>query len=278
MRDLVLVKIGGDVLLDETQRVGLGKNIRALRDSGRQVVVLHGAGPQATELQNKLGIPVNKVGGRRITDAATLQVMKYAQAGLVSVDVVSTLTAAGVPALGVSGVSAGLVRAVRRPPRVVSGCGDKPVDFGLVGDVTAVNSALVQKLVELDLVPVISSLGADSTGQPYNINADVVAGAMAAPLGAEALVLVTAVGGIFRDLDDPSTRLGKLAESEARQAIVDGVIAGGMIPKVEESLKALHAGVRSILIVDVAEPTAIRDALDAPGTQGTLLVGESVTP
>jgi len=278
MSDLVLVKVGGDVLLDEVQRLGLGQNICALRDSGRQVVVLHGAGPQATELQNKLGIPVNKVGGRRITDAATLQVMKYAQAGLVSVDLVSTLVAAGVPALGVAGVSAGLVQAVKRPPRVVSGCGDAPVDFGLVGDVTAVNSDLVAKLVALDLVPVISSLGADASGQPYNINADVVAAAMAAPLGAEALVLVTAVGGIFRDLGDPTSRLGQILESEARQAIADGVIAGGMIPKVEESLKAIHAGLGSLLIVDVADPTAIRDALDAPGARGTLLVGDPVTP
>lgn len=268
---LVVLKIGGDVLLEDNQRAGLGSNINDLIASGRQVVVLHGAGPQATELQNRLGIPVNKVGGRRITDAPTLEVMKYAQAGKVSVDIVSTLTAAGVTALGCAGVSAGIVQAVKRPPRVVSGCGDKPVDFGLVGDVEAVNTKLIAQLVQLGVVPVIASLGADTAGQPYNINADVVAGAIATELKAEALILATAIGGIFRDPDDPQTRLTTLNTQQARQAISDGVITGGMIPKVEESLLALQRGVGSILIADVAQPGGLRQALDQLGSAGTLL-------
>jgi len=274
MPDVVVLKIGGDVLLDEAQRGGLGQNVKTLVDSGRQVVIVHGAGPQLSALQERLGIPINKVGGRRITDAPTLEVVKYIQAGQVNVDLVSTLTAAGVVALGFAGVSAGVVRAVKRPARVVSGCGEEPVDFGLVGDVASVNTGLIAQLLELGLVPVIASLGADTQGQPYNINADVVAGDVAAALHAESLVLATAIGGIFRDPEDPATRLDQLDEAAARQAIKDQIITGGMIPKVEESLKAMKAGVRSILIANVAEPGGLRRALDAPGALGTMLVGD----
>jgi len=271
---LVVLKIGGDVLLDERQRAGLGQNVKALVDSGRRVIILHGAGPQLSDLQQRLGIPINKVGGRRITDEPTLEVVKYIQAGQVNVDLVTTLSAAGVKALGFAGVSAGVVRAIKRPPRVVSGCGEVPVDFGLVGDVVGVNTELIAAIAELGVVPVIASLGADERGQPYNINADVVAGAVAAALRAEALVLATAIGGIFRDPDDPTSRLTRLSESEARQAIKDEVITGGMIPKVEESLKALHDGVQSILIADVAEPDALCQALAKPGAVGTMLAGD----
>lgn len=276
MQQIVLVKVGGDILLDPAQRHGLGKNLSALRASGRAVVVIHGAGPQATDLQKRLNLEVKKVGGRRITDAATLQVMKFAQAGEVNVDLVSTLVAAGLPALGLSGVSAGLIRAVKRPARVVSGCGDAPVDFGLVGDVVAINSDLIRSLLNLDLVPVIASLGADAQGQPFNINADVVANAAATALAAEVLVLVTAVGGIFSDLADPSSRLSVLSPTQARAAITDGTIQGGMIPKVEESLLAMEQGLGSTLIVDVKAPDAIRSALQNPGSVGSLLTSAPV--
>lgn len=271
MNPIVLVKVGGDVLLDAQQRQGLGQNIAALRSSGRQVVVIHGAGPQANALQQRLGIEINKVGGRRITDAATLQVMKFAQAGEVSVDLVSNLVSAGLPALGVAGVSAGLVLAKKRPARIVSGCGPDPVDFGLVGDVVKINSELIQSLLKLDLIPVIASLGADANGQAYNINADVVANAAATALKAESLVLVTAVGGIFKDLHDPASRLSALSPDQARAAIADGTIQGGMIPKVEESLKAMQQGLGSTLIIDVASKDGILQALESPGHAGTLL-------
>jgi acetylglutamate kinase len=263
-----VVKLGGEVLADAAEVAALAGDLRALE--GR-VVVVHGGGPQATELQKRLGIETRQVGGRRITDAATLDVMKMVLAGKLNVDLCAALVAAGVRAVGVHGASAQAVRAVKRPPRVVSGGGPDPIDFGHVGDVTGFNLELLELLLGGGFVPVVACLGADERGGVYNINADIVGNQLAAALRADGLFLVTSAPGVLRDVKDPSSRLPRLTVAEARQAIADGVVTGGMIPKLEEAISVIDSGVGAIHILGkLAAGDLVRCARD-PGSIGTTL-------
>jgi len=262
-----VVKLGGDVLAGAVLEVAAAEIARA-RGAGRRLVVVHGGGPQTTELSRRLGLEPKIVGGRRVTDAAALDVVKMVVAGRLNVDLVGALRAAGVPALGVSG-SSGLVRAHRRPPRVVSGSDGAPVDFGLVGDVEGFDLALLNAIDAAGHLPVVACLGAGPAGETLNINADVVASQLAEALGASALVACTAVGGVRRDKDDPATRLSRLTVAEAHAAIAAGVVQGGMIPKLEEAFAPLAAGVGAVHVV---APGEIAASLAAPGSVGTLLI------
>ncbi len=267
---VVVVKVGGDVLLDERERAGLGANVRALVDAGHRVVVLHGGGPQVSALQASVGLAAHKVGGRRITSAADLVVVMQAICGEVNVGLTLALLSAGVNAFGCHGASAGLIRAVKRPPRVVSGAGGEPIDFGEVGDVSGVNTDVLHGLLSLGLVPVIATLGVSADGaRAFNINADTTSVQLARELKAHALLMVTKVGGIFRDLDDASSRVGLVNASDARGMIEAGVISGGMIPKVEEALSVLGTGVGAIVVVGAAEQGSFRAALSGSGDAGT---------
>jgi acetylglutamate kinase len=264
-----VVKLGGDVLAQPALGAVAAEIARA-RGAGHRLALVHGGGPQATELSKRLGLEPRIVGGRRVTDEATLDVMKMVVAGKLNVELCVALRAAGVPAVGVSG-SSGVIRAHRRPPRVVSGGGPEPVDFGFVGDVDGVDGELIEALEAAGRVVVIACLGGDdATGTALNINADVVASQLAGALRADALVACTAVGGVRRDKNDPASRLARLTVAEARAAIADGTVQGGMIPKLEEAFAPLAAGVAAVHIVGAGE---IARSLDAPGSVGTLLVG-----
>ncbi len=198
-------------------------------------------------------------------------------AGQVSVDVAASFRIAGVPAVCTTGVSAGLVEAVRRPPKVLTGAGPEPVDLGLVGDVTAVNVELFEKLAAAGVVPVLGSLGGDAYGRVFNINADTVASRVAAHLGAAKLFLVSNVPGVLRDKADPSSRIPVLSVTDAREQIASGVIQGGMIPKVEESLAMLDEGVESVHIVGLTPETALLEEAAAPGRWGTAFTRSAST-
>jgi acetylglutamate kinase len=260
-----VIKLGGDVLEGEALADAAAEIARAR--AGRRLLVVHGGGPQVTALARRLGIEANIVGGRRITDDPMLAVVKRVISGL-NVDLVAALRADGVPAFGVSGAS-GVIRAHRRPPRVITGAGDAPIDFGLVGDIDGFDLDVLDALAARDALPVIACLGADASGTVLNINADVVASQLAAAVGAAALVACTAVGGVRRDKDDPATRLPRLTVAEAKAAIADGTVQGGMIPKLEEAFTPLAAGVDAVHIV---APSEIATSLADPGSVGTLLV------
>ena len=260
-----VIKLGGDVLEGDVLADAAAEIARAR--AGRRLLVVHGGGPQTTALARRLGIEPIIVAGRRITDDPMLVVVKRVIAGL-NVDLVAALRADGVPAFGVSGAS-GVIRAHRRPPRIVTGAGDTPIDFGLVGDIDGFDMDVLDALDARDALPVIACLGADAAGTVLNINADVVASQLAAAVRAGALVACTAVGGVRRDKDDPATRLPLLTVAEAKAAIADGTVQGGMIPKLEEAFAPLAAGVGAVHIV---APTEIATSLLNPGSVGTLLV------
>jgi acetylglutamate kinase len=268
-----VVKVGGELASDATLlAISVGAAVRAFLDAGIRVAVVHGAGPQASELSQRLGLKTRLVGGRRVTDAATLEVMKMTLAGQVSVDVAAAFRMAGVPAVCTTGVSAGLLNTVRRPPKPVTGAGPEPVDMGLVGDVVGVRTELFERMAEAGLVLVLGSLGGDRLGNVFNINADTVATRLAAELKAAKLFLVSNVPGVLRDKDDATTRMPRLTRDEALRAIAEGTIVGGMIPKVEESLAMLEQGVEAIHVVGVEPPSALLEEAKEAGSRGTAFV------
>lgn len=263
MAETVVVKLGGEVV-GGAQMAALASDLRTLVDAGSRVVVTHGGGPQATALSKKLGIEPRIIGGRRVTDAATLDVMKMVIAGQVNVDLCAQLRAAGLRPVGLHDV----VRAHKRPPRVVSGGGAEPVDFGHVGDVDDFDLPLVERVLDGGWVPVVACLGHGADGASYNINADIVANQLAGALKADALVLVTGAPGVLRDIKDPSSRIPRLTVADGQRAIADGIVSGGMIPKLEESFAALSLGARAIYIVAGEIARAVRE----PGSVGTVLL------
>ena len=272
MSGSVVVKLGGEVVAG-SHMAAIAADVAEMRARGERVVVVHGGGPQATELQKRLGQTPKIVAGRRITDAETLEVMKMIVAGKVNVDACSVLLAAGCKPVGLHGASALTVKAVKRPPRVVTGAGPDPIDFGHVGDVVGVNEELLGTLAGAGYVPVVACLGADAEGRVYNINADIVANKIAIALDAKALVLVSDVPGVLRDVSDPSSRIARLSVADGKKAIADGVVTKGMIPKLEESFAALGEGVKAVHVVGRLERGQLAKEVAEPGSVGTVLVG-----
>jgi acetylglutamate kinase len=268
---VIVIKIGGEVVGSGEAAV-LAADIRILKDGGAKLAIVHGGGPQATALQKQLGLPTTQVAGRRVTDAATLDVMKMVVAGKLNVDLCATLAAAGVSGVGLHGASGLVVRAVKRPPKVYSGAGPDPVDLGLVGDVVGFNLALLDTLATAGHVPVIACLGADAEGGVFNINADTVGNQLAAAVKAERLFLVTSTPGVLRDVNDPASRLAKLTVAEAQQAIANKVVTGGMIAKLEEAIAVLDQGVGAIHILGKLAVGDLVRAVREPGSVGTTLV------
>ncbi|MFO0596714.1 MAG: acetylglutamate kinase [Myxococcaceae bacterium] len=262
-----VVKIGGELAQDVRKLAAtVGRAINAFLEAGVKVAVVHGGGPQATDLSKRLGLATKQVAGQRVTDEATLEVMKQALGG-VGVNVASAMRLAQVTAIATSGVSAGLVEATRRPPVQVGG---EQVDYGLVGDVAGVNLDLLETLAKASVVPVIACLAGDAFGNVYNVNADTVATRLASRLHAARLFLVSNVPGVLRNKDDASTRIPRLTPDDARAQIKSGVIQGGMIPKVEESLAMLDEGIGAIHIVGLSPDSAILDEAREPGSRGTV--------
>lgn len=267
----LVIKLGGEVV-GGPALAPIAADLAALSRGGARVVMVHGGGPQATKLQERLGIPVQKVAGRRVTDAETLEVMKMVVAGKLNVDLCAALVAAGARPVGLHGASGPVIRAERRPPKVYAGAGADPVDLGLVGDVAAVDRGLLELLVRDGYLPVVACLGAGADGQAYNINADTVANRIAVELGAAGLFMVSDVPGVLRDVKDPSSRIPQLTAAEGRGLIERGVVSQGMIVKLEECFAALSEGVRRIHIVGRLQPGDLAHEASVPGSVGTVLL------
>jgi acetylglutamate kinase len=266
----IVLKLGGELVHSPALDV-IARDLRALVDGFNRVAIVHGGGPQASALQRRLGIEPRMVAGRRVTDADTLEVMKYVVAGQLNVDLCGRLLAAGVMPVGLHGASGQVIKARRRPPRVMQGAGPDPIDLGLVGDVIGFNLPLLGDLFERRYVPVLSCLGCDDRGQALNINGDTVASQLAGALRADALVLVTSTPGVLRDVKDPGSHIPRITRPEFERLVADGTISGGMIPKVEESFAVLAGGARSVVIVGgLAEGDLVRAVLE-PGSVGTVL-------
>jgi acetylglutamate kinase len=266
----IVVKLGGEIVRSPQLDV-IARDLRVLVDGFHRVAVVHGGGPQLTEMQARLGLATRMIAGRRFTDPATLEVLQAVVAGQLNVGLCARLLASGVMGVGLNGASGHAIQAVRRPPRVMQGAGPDPVDLGLVGDVTGFNLPLLGDLFERRYVPVLACIGCDASGQVLNINGDTVASQLAAALRADALVLVTSTPGVLRDVKDASSRIGRITRPEFERMVEEGTISGGMIPKLEESFAVIAQGVRSVVIVgELGEGDLARAVLE-PGSAGTVL-------
>jgi acetylglutamate kinase len=269
----IVIKLGGNAI-EGAGAAAVCRDVATLVAGGERVVVVHGGGPQATAMQERLGLVPERVAGRRITDEATLDVMKMVVGGKLNVDLCAALLRAGARPVGLHGASACAVEARRRPPTRIRGGPAEPVDLGLVGDVIGVNQALLALLLDHGFVPVLACLGASADGGVFNINADVVANRVAAELRAEALVLVSDITGVLRDRTDHGSRIGIISRPEAVALIEAGTITDGMIPKVEEAFEAIAAGVSRVHIVGALSAGDLAREMHTPGSVGTALVRE----
>lgn len=240
---IVVVKFGGNAMGDDAAMAGFARDIVLLRQVGVNPVVVHGGGPMINEMLARLGIESNFVNGKRVTDAATVEVVEMVLSGRVNKGIVQAINAQGGKAVGLSGKDAGLIT-----------CDPGDPDLGFVGDPVDVNPAVLRNLFADDMIPVVAPLGAGRAGETYNINGDTAAGAIAAALEADRLLLLTDVAGV----KDASGRvLTALSAAEVEEMTAKGIIAGGMIPKTETALHAVRNGVRACTIVDGRVPNAV---------------------
>lgn len=239
---VVVVKYGGNALAGATESDALAlfaQDIVLMHQVGMRPVVVHGGGPQISELMDRLGKVTEFRNGLRVTDAETVDIARMVLVGQVNPQLVSAINVHGPLAVGVSGGDAGLIRASMRDP-----------ELGFVGDVESVNPTIIHGLVTEGFIPVVATIGTDEAGQAYNINADTVAGAIAEALGAEKLVYLTDIEGLRRNVDDAASLIRQTTADELDALMADGTIAGGMIPKVESCVHAVRNGVRRAHILD----------------------------
>ena len=273
-----VVKAGGGVFADPQATRVLMEQIAILHYFGVRVVLVHGGGPQLTELSAALGVPTRMVDGRRVTDQHAIDVTAMVLNGLINTRVLGMCRDLNIEAVGISGVDAGLVRAHKRPP-VLTADGEL-VDFGFVGDIDAVDTTVLRKLLDNGLMPVVSPLSADESGTLLNINADTVAAAIGAALQAEKLILCTGAPGILGSVDDPRSLISYTDLRGLKRLRDEGHIAAGMLPKAKAIEDAIRGGVRRVHVVSYQSAEGILGEVFTNEGTGTLIVADinALTP
>ena len=259
----VVVKYGGNALAGATESDALAlfaEDIVLMRLVGLKPVVVHGGGPQISDLMTRLGKVTEFRDGLRVTDAETVDIARMVLSGQVNPQIVAAINVHGRFAVGVSGEDASLITASAKNP-----------DLGFVGEVDRINPGILHRLLDDEFIPVVATIGTDASGQAYNINADTVAGAIAEALGAEKLVYLTDIEGLRRVVDDASSLIRQTSPDELDALMADGTIAGGMIPKVESCVRAVRGGVRRAHILDGRIPHVLLLELFTDAGIGTMV-------
>lgn len=272
-----VVKFSGKVTEDRDNLASLAEEMALLHQVGIRVCVVHGGGKQLTELAQKLGVVQTVIEGRRVTDDDTLELAKMIFRGKINTEILAQFRRRGVHAVGLSGIDGGVVKAVKRPPKdiVNKQTGQtETIDFGHVGDVVEIDASLLNTMLDSGYLPVVSSLGADDEGKVFNINADTIASEIAASMGAEKLILLSDVNGIYLDEGNEHTKLSRINIADARQMIDTGRATGGMVPKLESLISLLNRGVRSAHIVSGTKRNAILAEVFTDQGTGTMVVKE----
>ncbi|MDB6087976.1 MAG: acetylglutamate kinase [Gammaproteobacteria bacterium] len=274
-----VVKAGGGVFADAESTRVLIEQIAILHYFGVRVVMVHGGGPQLTELSDALGLPTRMVEGRRVTDQNSIDVTAMVLNGLINTRILGICRDLDIDAVGISGVDAGLVRAHKRPP-VKTGPKGEMVDYGFVGDIDAVDATVIRKLLDNGLMPVVSPLSADDKGVLLNINADTVAAAIGAALGAEKLVLCTGAPGILGNVEDSGSLISYTDLPGLKRLREEGRILDGMLPKAKAIEDAIRGGVRRVHVVSYKAPEGILGEVFTNEGTGTLIVADinALTP
>lgn len=243
---IVVIKYGGNAMINDKLKDSVIRDIVLLSLIGVKVVLVHGGGPEITDMLQKIGKTSEFVNGLRVTDKETADIVQMVLAGKINKSLVNMIQIKGGKSIGLSGMDGHMIEARAKDKRL-----------GYVGEITGVNVAPILDVIEKGYIPVISTVGCDSEGNVYNINADTAAAKIAGELHAESLITLTDIAGILRDKDDPSTLIPQILVSQAPELIADGVISGGMIPKVECCTNAIKWGVHKVFIIDGRVPHSI---------------------
>lgn len=259
----VVVKYGGNAMTDEALKKSVMQDLLLLHLVGVKVVLVHGGGPAINEALEKMQVVSQWKDGLRVTDPATMDVVQMVLAGKVNKGLVANLVELGGKAVGICGIDGNMIKVHQKDP-----------ELGLVGAIDEIDTSLVKSVLDGGYIPVISSVGVDDKGNAYNINADTVAAKLAGALSAEAMIAMTNIDGVMRDKDDPSTLLTNLTVEETENLVAEGIIAGGMIPKVECCTLAIKEGVEKVFIINGEIPHAILIELLTNEGLGTMFVKE----
>ena len=258
---IVVVKYGGNAMINEQLKQQVMEDITLLWLIGVKVVLVHGGGPEISDLMKRIGKVPEFINGLRVTDKETVDIVQMVLAGKVNKDLVKLIQSKGGHAVGLSGIDGGILEAEVKNP-----------DLGYVGQITKVRTKPIEDLLENHYIPVISTVASDHNGNSYNINGDTAAAVIAGALGAERLIMMTDIAGILEDKDDPSTLIPRITVSEARKLYDKGVISGGMIPKVDCCIEALDKGVGVVVIMDGRVPHSILMELLTEEDTGTMVM------
>ena len=263
---VIVVKFGGNAMVDDDLAARFAEDIVLMHSVGIRPVVVHGGAPQIGAMMNRLGLEAEFRDGLRVTDADTLDIARMVLVGKVNREIVASINVHGPLAVGLSGEDASLIQATALHP-----------DLGFVGGVEAVNPAILDRVLAENLIPVVSTIGVDLSGQAYNINADTVAAALAGALAAERVMYLTDVDGLRSDVDDPGSRISRLDVDALEALIADGTVSGGMIPKAQACIDAVRAGVGSAHMVDGRLPHVLLLELFTDAGIGTMVLPAGVT-
>ncbi len=260
---IVVVKYGGNAMINDDLKEQVMQDIVLLWLTGVKIVLVHGGGPEISEMMDKLGKKAEFVDGLRVTDKETVDVVQMVLAGKINKTLVNHIQVKGGKAMGISGMDGHLIEAKIKDERL-----------GFVGDITKVNIEPVTDLLEKGYIPVVSTVGCDEKGNAYNINADTAAARIAGALGAERLIMMTDIAGLLKDKDDPSTLIPEVTVHEAKELLSDGTIQGGMIPKIKCCVDAITHGVKNVIIMDGRIPHSILMELFTDEGAGTMVIGD----
>jgi len=260
---IVVIKYGGNAMVNETLKEQVMEDIVLLSLIGVKVVLVHGGGPEISEMMNKLGKKAEFVDGLRVTDKETVDIVQMVLAGKINKSLVNFINVKGGKAMGISGMDGKLIEAKMKNEKL-----------GYVGEITNINIKPVEDLLAKGYIPIISTIGCDDKGNAYNINGDTAAAHIAGALRAERLIMMTDVAGILKDKDDPSTLIPEISIHEAEELSQEGIISGGMIPKLECCITGIRKGVENVIIMDGRVPHAILMELLTDEGAGTMVKGD----
>ena len=258
----VVIKYGGNAMIDDDLKQSVIRDVVLMHYVGMKVILIHGGGPDITAAMKKMGKEPEFVNGRRVTDAETMEIVEMVLAGKTNKGIVSIINNMGGKAVGLSGKDASLIVAEK----------DTKFDLGFVGNVAKINPQILVDLIENDYIPVVSSVAIGADGESYNVNADLIAGSIAAKVKAEKLIMMTDVEGIYRDFEDKSSFVSELRVEDAKKMITAGAVSKGMIPKVEACLTALAGGVTRTHIINGTKPHSLLMELFTDTGIGTMIV------
>ena len=258
---IVVVKYGGNAMVNEELKEQVMQDIVLLWLIGVKVVLVHGGGPAINDIMNRVGKKPEFVDGLRVTDKDTIEIVQMVLSGKVNKTLVNLLESKGGKAMGISGMDGGLIEAEQKDPRL-----------GYVGNITDIRPEPIMDLLEKGYIPVVSTIGCDKEGNAYNINGDTAAAFIAGAIKAERLIMMTDIAGILKDMNDPSTLIPQITVSQAQSLYRDGVISGGMIPKVGCCIEAIYKGVHKVIIMDGRVSHSILMELMTDEGAGTMVV------